>query len=115
MSLLWRETSLGPIQQGAEKIAKKFAARHKHDKTIDLHGLNSNQCMDYLPEIIQNSWEQYHRSILIIHGVGQGILKNIVLEYCYEHPLLLACLRAPDKIGGDGATILLFKRRNKSD
>lgn len=107
----WKDSSLGFIQQGAEKTVLKILKKPLIDTSHDLHGLNKNECYNILPDIINNSWDLKHRCILIIHGIGQGVLKNIICKYCYEHPLLLACVRAPEKLGGDGATILIFKRR----
>ena len=112
----WHEIEgLGFVQNGAEKIAKKFYKQANIDAKYDLHGLNGNECHSMIQDIISNEWDKGHRIILLIHGFGQNILKNIIFDYCYEHPLLLACLCAPQKLGGSGATLLLYKRRRSID
>lgn len=45
----------------------------------------------------------------ILHGKGDGILKNYVSEVLKDHPFVEKFYPAPIEIGGDGITIVKFK------
>lgn len=48
------------------------------DITIDLHGYNVDEALSMLEEIF---FAEESRSIMIIHGRGDGILKQAVREF----------------------------------
>jgi len=89
--------------------AKKRRAprRSVYDKTVDLHGYTIEEAMTKIDALINSG--QY-KSILVIHGYGQGILKNglrthfnncrLVREYYPGEEL--------NAIGGDGVTIIFM-------
>ena len=103
---------IGYAQQGAELLAKKaFSKKIIINERYDLHGLIAAEAEHEITDILKNSWHKHHRLILIIHGIGNNILKNIVWDYCLDHPNLLAITKAPPDLGGNGATLVLLKRR----
>lgn len=112
----WLKISeLGYAQQGAEKLAQKVLKQPNINSKHDLHGMTESEAHLEISRIISTSYANNERQALIIHGFGKNILRNVVREYCYEHHLLLAYLNAPAKLGGDGATLVIFKRRKNCD
>ena len=49
--------------------------------TLDLHGFDREYAIYKVEEFINDSLKQKKYTIVIIHGIGEGILRNSVLEY----------------------------------
>lgn len=89
--------------------------------TVDLHieqlvtkseGLSNTEILDIqmreferqLDSAIANN---QHR-LLVIHGIGKGILKNKIHDYCRSHPHVKSYQLAAPWMNGSGATEILF-------
>jgi DNA mismatch repair protein MutS2 len=46
----------------------------------------------------------------IIHGRGSGVLRKVVHEFLSGHPAVASFRLGQDNEGGDGATVVTFKR-----
>ena len=57
------------------KSSNRGSRRDPYDFSIDLHGMYSREAMELVEKTIRM---HPHSSILIIHGDGQGILRNAV-------------------------------------
>jgi len=111
-SNIWQKIdNLGYVQQGAHTLVKKALKNPQFDAKHDLHGLNANEAHTEITSLLENAWDLQQRQLLIIHGIGAQVIRKIVWDYCIEHPYLLAVTKAPDNLGGLGATVLIFKRR----
>ena len=53
----------------------------KNTPYIDLHGEDKVNALIKVDEFINDSIKLRHKYIIIIHGIGEGILKNIVHDY----------------------------------
>lgn len=49
--------------------------------TLDLHGYDREYAVYKVKEFISDSLKQRKYTIVIIHGIGEGILRNSVVEY----------------------------------
>ena len=49
--------------------------------TLDLHGYDRDYAIYKVKEFISDSLKQKKYTIVIIHGIGEGILKNSVTDY----------------------------------
>lgn len=107
---------IGYVQEGCEKLIQNILkGKQRIQANYDFHGMNLNECSEYLKDIIDICWENNTRVVLLIHGKGTNKLRNFIHDYCHGHPLLLACIKAPNNLGGDGATVIVFKRRKNFD
>lgn len=114
----WQELEgLGYAQQGAEKLVKKIynSAIIPNEVRFDLHGMTANQAHAEIPVMFQHAKASNSKCMLFIHGIGQGVLKDLIWDFSISHPELLACIKAPNRLGGDGATILVFKRKSNDN
>ena len=48
---------------------------------IDLHGMDREYAIYKVKEFINDCYKLNYEYIVIIHGIGEGILKNSVLNY----------------------------------
>jgi DNA-nicking Smr family endonuclease len=86
-------------------------------KTIDLHGMNSENAELALVKAMDECRKKGIKELLIIHGWGkhsgqsEGVLKKLVRE-CLEYRYALAIRgyhTALPKDGGEGATLVTLK------
>lgn len=92
------------------KIAKK---RSLLDAKIDLHGLHAEQAVTYLLRFLDQELQKNSRTLLIVHGKGQGILKKAVWSIIETHPMVDDFQVAPGKFGGHGAILVRIGRRGR--
>ncbi|MFT6581699.1 MAG: DNA-nicking Smr family endonuclease [Alphaproteobacteria bacterium] len=80
---------------------------------LDLHGRTQDDAFRALCSFIDGAHGAGRRSVLIITGKGQGILKNAVPRWLNQPPLrarILSFSYAQQKDGGAGALYVLLRR-----
>lgn len=85
-------------------------AQYPIDNQLDLHGLHQDTAPTVIVEKLEDAAAQGHKCIHIIHGKGQGVIKNITNAVLRQHPLVIAFCSAKPKDGGAGAVYVLLKR-----
>ena len=87
---------------------------------LDLHGRSREQARDDLARFFARVRAEGKRCVLVIHGRGLGsgpegaVLRALVRETLAEGSLrrqVLAFVSAPPSLGGDGALLVLLRRR----
>ena len=89
----------------AKKKRVSRSIRSVHDKTIDFHGKTLDEAIERIDTLIDSG--QY-KSILVIHGYGQGILKNGLRRH-FDNSRQVREYYSGDElnaVGGDGVTII---------
>ena len=89
-----------------EKMAKKKRnPRCYYDYTLDLHGYILEDAILELEHVMYSG--QYD-SILVVHGIGQGILKNGVRRFLSANSFVKRFFPGEDLNlpGGDGVTLV---------
>ena len=76
---------------------------------IDLHTFRPKDVPALLDDYIRACVEKNFSSVRIIHGKGQGFLKERVEGILERHPLVASFQTAPPEAGGWGATIANLK------
>ena len=77
---------------------------------LDLHQFRPKEIPSLLTEYLSECRKAQIYSVRIIHGKGQGILKNMVLQHLKKNPLVLSFKDAPIDGGGWGATLVELKK-----
>ena len=84
-------------------------------KSIDLHGLISEEAKIYIVNFIAECKKRKIRCIKIIHGKGlrsankEPVLRNKVKNWLAQKDEVIAYVEAPRHDGGSGAVIVLLK------
>ena len=84
-------------------------------KSIDLHGLISEEAKSYIVNFISDCKKNKVRCIKIIHGKGlrshnkEPILRNKVKNWLIQKEEVIAYVEAPRHDGGSGAVLVLLK------
>jgi dsDNA-specific endonuclease/ATPase MutS2 len=79
--------------------------RNVYDKTIDFHRQTLDEAT-YKIDVLINS--RQYKSILVIHGYGQGILRDGLRNHFKNNSLVREYYSGDElnAIGGDGVTII---------
>ena len=89
----------------AKKKKMTVNRRSVYDRTVDFHRQTLDEAI-YKIDILINSGE--YKSILVIHGYGQGILKSGLRQH-FKNCKLVREYYSGDElnaVGGDGVTII---------
>lgn len=88
----------------SETLGKRHGIRTNFDVKIDLHGYNAEQA---LAEIEEELFASESESILIVHGKGNGILRQRIREFLKKHnDLTVEYGEIANIPGGDGVTVI---------
>ncbi|MDR8392503.1 endonuclease MutS2 [Aliifodinibius sp. S!AR15-10] len=74
--------------------------------SIEIRGMRGHEAMKEVEHYLDNAIAAGLQSVEIIHGKGEGILKNLVHEYLQERPEVQSFSLAPADRGGAGVTVV---------
>lgn len=80
---------------------------------VDLHGATIEEAREAVIKLIKQARNNQENCVKIVHGKGtDGILKTCVNGWLRQIPDVLAFCSAPSEQGGNGAVLVLLKRKN---
>ena len=79
------------------------------EDSIDLHAFHPKDIPSVVEEYLEQCRQARLTEVLIIHGRGTGVQRNIVRSILEKHPLVLSFQDAPAEAGGWGATVVILK------
>lgn len=81
---------------------------YKNLPTIDLHGFDREYAKYKINEFINDNYSMRNYKLVIVHGIGQGILKKATQEVLRKNKLV-----EEYKIDNfnDGSTIVILRKR----
>ncbi len=77
--------------------------------TVNIIGKRVNEAIPIVEEFIDRCYFNNLSSLLVIHGMGQGILKNAVHEYLNTSTYVADYKPGDNDIGGHGVTVVNLK------
>lgn len=76
---------------------------------LDLHGLTRDAAKLELTALIHAARKQMIDCVSVMHGFGQGVLKQALPHYLVQHPHVRAFHQAPKEYGGQAALLVLIE------
>lgn len=76
---------------------------------LDLHGMNVHEAQVHIEDFLQDCHKTGEKVVFIIHGKGQGILKDITQKTLKNHPLVESFSIADKSHGAEGALQVKLK------
>ena len=64
---------------------------------LDLHGLYPDQVLDKVDVFLYDQYNRKLSELKIVYGIGEGVLREKVLEFVQTHPLVS---EVQEEIGG---------------
>jgi len=74
---------------------------------LDLHGLTRELAKQEISALLYTAKKESIHCVSIMHGFGQGVLKNALPHYLVQHPSVNAFHQAPLEYGGQAALLVL--------
>ncbi len=87
----------------------KFRGEDIHPHVLDIRGKRVEEAESLLVQFLDRAVYMGSMEVEIIHGRGEGILRNCVHHILKSHPFVKTFSLAPENRGGDGVTIVQFK------
>ena len=102
--------SIEPVNKTREAKAEpqhhiRFTRSRELKIEINIRNLRVDEAISQLERYIDDVWLLGERNFRIIHGVGEGILKNAVWKFLSNDDRIESFEIAPLKEGGDGVTV----------
>jgi DNA mismatch repair protein MutS2 len=104
----------GDGRSGAAAAATTNAAALRLDRarsvasSLDLRGARVDEALEALNRYLDDAGLAGLDSVIVIHGMGTGAVRDAVRSTAAEHPLVKAIRPGQRGEGGDGATIVEF-------
>jgi DNA-nicking Smr family endonuclease len=106
-----------PQQQGTHRkegvqlqVVRKLRRGHwRVEDELDLHGLTQAQAAPMLDDFLRHCAARRMKCIRIIHGKGNGVLRNLARDRLSGRREVMAFCEAPATQGGSGAMLVLLK------
>ncbi|MFN7162372.1 MAG: Smr/MutS family protein [Fimbriimonadales bacterium] len=78
---------------------------------LDLHGMRVEEAQPFLEKYLDDALLAGYESVRVQHGKGTGALRQMVWDYLKRHPQVRSYHHPPNADGGEGVTVVLFKKR----
>ncbi|WEV44748.1 endonuclease MutS2 [Streptococcaceae bacterium ESL0687] len=109
-----REDEFEPIKKEEQKASKKVnVVKRSQGKTLkgqlDLRGMRYEEAERDLEEYIDQALLNNMGQITIVHGIGTGVIREMVQKYLRRNSHIKSFDYAPQNAGGSGATIAILK------
>ena len=75
---------------------------------IDVHGMNSEDAILTVRINLKEFYDQGYPEVFIVHGKGQGILRDKIRLLLSQTPYVKEMRPGHDNEGGDGVTIAIL-------
>lgn len=104
----------GPMRYCREDVDSHLVKRLRRgdfapELILDLHGLTKEATKQELAALIYAARKEHADCVSIMHGHGQGILKQALPHYLIQHPQVMAFHQAPLEFGGQAALLVLIE------
>lgn len=81
--------------------------------TLDIHNKTQSEAQIIVKGFIRERYEMRDYHILIVHGFGQMIMRNVVWSICENSKYVDKYELAPPRLGGGGVTYIELKRKTR--
>lgn len=81
--------------------------------SIDIHNKTQSEAQIIVKGFIRERYEMRDYHIIIVHGFGQLILRNVVWSICENSKYVEKYQLAPYSLGGGGATYIELKKKSR--
>lgn len=102
-----RNKTIDAVDKAKTAIAKLFKPEPVGMREIDLHDTPTiEEAIPRVKQFIKDAYRDNVRRVRVIHGKGEGVLREVVREYLGQHPFVIAIsiVYADNRNGGEGAT-----------
>jgi DNA mismatch repair protein MutS2 len=99
-----RKASRPPAQRDAPAVQIPIVAQDTSNE-LEMRGLRVADVESLLDRYLNDAYLAGLPFVRLIHGKGTGVLRQVVREILSTHPLVASFAGAPNRDGGEGATV----------
>lgn len=99
-------SSMSPTKLSTRILNLDADAFFAYDPEIDLHGMPVFEALSTVDQWIDKASVRGHKYLKIIHGKGQGVLRNAIRTYVRSHSQAKRVVDQHPYAGGEGVTWL---------
>jgi DNA mismatch repair protein MutS2 len=77
--------------------------------SVDVRGLPVDEALGRVDKFLDDASLEGFDQVRLVHGVGSGRLRQAIRELLAHHPQVAAFAAAPEKEGGEGATLVTLR------
>lgn len=92
-----------------EELAADFIVVPSRENRCDLRGMRAEQALDAVEAFLDKSLRKERPAVILIHGHGTGVLRDVVRDYCRQSPYIQRFRPGDKSEGGNGVTAVLLK------
>lgn len=81
--------------------------------TLDIHNKTQSEAQIIVKAFIRERFELRDYNILIVHGFGQMIMRNVVWSICENSKYVEKYELAPPRLGGGGVTYITLNKKKR--
>ncbi len=81
--------------------------------TLDIHNKTQSEAQIIVKGFIRERYELRDYNVLIVHGFGQSIMRNVVWSECERSKYVDNYELAPPRLGGGGVTYITLKKKKR--
>ncbi len=100
------EEVAGPGGEPAARLMLTRPEKRRVSLEFDLRGKRADEVAWALDGYLNDASLAGLKEVRIIHGIGTGVLRQVVREYLATHPLVQSFRPGARGEGGDGATVV---------
>lgn len=102
------ELSLLKSQATQQNMVKSYElqADIKATTKLDLHGSTREEALEMLEDFLNHAIMARFSEVLVVHGMGNGILKKMVENFLDNCKFIRGYIQAPPNMGGLGAKVI---------
>lgn len=90
-----------------ESDIREFASELRKNPQLDLHGRFPDNSFSVVDQFLYQNLNEQQPSVEVIYGIGKGKLKEAVLEFLEDHPLV-------EKVLDKGGACIVLLNTNKN-
>lgn len=83
--------------------------------TLDIHNKTQSEAQIIVKGFIRECYEMRNYDILIIHGFGQMIMRDVVWSICEHSKFVEKYELAPPRLGGGGVTHVTLNKKKRAN
>jgi len=110
MRVKFNSSQLKKIKKDKPSAAPSFKRQSKTVPiSIDVRGMDSISALKEIDKYIDDASIAGYKSVMIIHGKGQGVLRKETLDFLKNNPLIRTYRQGAYNEGGSGVTVAELK------
>ncbi len=105
----YKKLTKNTIQQASKVGWNMHEKRLNFKQSVDIRGMRVDEAMSLIANYIDDAITFNVNEVKILHGTGNGILRQVIRQYLMTVDLVKKCVDEKVQFGGAGITVVTFR------